>query len=68
MNSYYPLALLLARQEQATLSKHLAHSALPTAPTLPDGKQQLRRRWLALRGRVATRLHRIAWAIEPLRH
>ncbi|MFE4080267.1 hypothetical protein [Arthrobacter sp. NtRootA1] len=64
MNSYYPLALLLARQEQATLSH--AHSAAPMAPTLPDGKQELRRRWLALRGRVATRLHRIAWAIEPL--
>ncbi|MDR6685446.1 hypothetical protein J2Y41_000999 [Arthrobacter sp. 1088] len=68
MNSYYPLALLLARQEQAALSQHLAHSALPTAPTLPDGKLQLRRRWLALRGRAATCLLRIAWAIEPLGH
>ncbi|MEQ4567289.1 hypothetical protein [Paenarthrobacter sp. CAP02] len=66
MNSYYPLALLLARQEEATLSQHLAHSALPMAPTLPDGEQQLRRRWLALRGRAATGLHLIAWAIEPL--
>ncbi|MFJ5956612.1 hypothetical protein ACIQC5_11725 [Paenarthrobacter sp. NPDC092416] len=65
MNSYYPLALLLARQEQAALSQHLAHSALPMAPTLLDGKQQLRRRWLALRGRAATGLHRIAWAIAP---
>lgn len=64
MNSYYPLALLLARQEQATIRHHPAHSALPTAPVIPDEVQQLKERLHALLGWTATLLHRIAWSIE----
>lgn len=65
MNSYYPLALLLARQERAAAGQYLAHSALPTAPRVTDEKMTISQAWRALRERLATLLHRIAWAIEP---
>ncbi|MCD4852053.1 hypothetical protein AB4Y77_14830 [Paenarthrobacter sp. YAF11_1] len=68
MNSYYPLALLLARQEAAQSALETANSALPHAPVVPvhEGSSHP---WLdALRGRVATILHRVAWALEPEDH
>ena len=68
MNSYYPLALLLARQEAAQSAFETATSALPNAPVVPYAEKSSPR-WLdALRGRVATILHRVAWALEPEDH
>lgn len=65
MNSYYSLALLLARKEAAQSALETATSALPNAPVIPDAGKT-RPLWLdALRGRVATLLHRIAWSLEP---
>ena len=59
MNSYYPLALLLARQESA------AQSALPDAPTIVD-EDGVSLSWSrSVRSRIATALHREAWFFEP---
>ena len=63
MNSYYPMALLLARPDQITLHAHEARSALPNAPVVRE-KEQLDQRWRAVRGYIASSLHRLAWAIE----
>ncbi|BCW84044.1 hypothetical protein NicSoilE8_17170 [Arthrobacter sp. NicSoilE8] len=60
MNSYYPLALLVARQELAE-----AQSALPEAPTVRHTPRSNAERWASWRGGLATTLHRLAWAIEP---
>ncbi|TAP41735.1 hypothetical protein EYS21_18340 [Arthrobacter sp. S39] len=64
MNNYYPPALLLARQEQATVIAHEARSALPDAPVVVEEESRSALGWRSLRGRIATALHRIAWAIE----
>jgi hypothetical protein len=42
----------------------LSTSALPDAPVVPEG-QRAGIRLGALRARVATALHRLAWALEP---
>lgn len=68
MNSYYPLALLVARQEAAQSALETAHSALPGAPVVVERQRPHSLRWAALRGHVATFLHRLAWAIEPGEH
>jgi len=64
MNSYYPLALLLARQELAALTAHEALSALPGAPVVIGEESRPSLWWRTLRGQIATALHRLAWVIE----
>ncbi|MDR6989148.1 hypothetical protein J2Y66_003663 [Paenarthrobacter nitroguajacolicus] len=64
MNSYYPLALLVARQEAAQSAFDAATSALSNAPGIPVA-ENFSLSWMNfLRGRLATLLHRVAWALE----
>lgn len=65
MNSYYQLALLFARQEAAQRALETANSALPNTPVIPEAEKTPVLWMDALRGRLATRLHRIAWALDP---
>jgi hypothetical protein len=46
------------------LRHHEARSALPDAPVVDD-RGDLGRRTAAVRARLATALHRLAWAVEP---
>lgn len=53
------VALFLARSDDT------ATSALPRAPKRVREKKSGLPRWSILRGRTASVLHRLAWAIEP---
>jgi hypothetical protein len=46
------------------LRHHLALSALPDSPVVDD-RDGLTHRTAAVRARLATALHRLAWAVEP---
>ena len=59
MDSSGFIALFLAGTDDS------ATSALPNAPRVhPVAKTELSR-WSVMRGRMASMLHRLAWAIEP---
>jgi hypothetical protein len=59
MQSAGMMALFLSRSDS------LATSALPGAPTVSEGPKPRSAAWNALRGRAASVLHRVAWAVEP---
>lgn len=42
-----------------------SQSALPNAPVVDDRAKDRGRRLMQARGRLASGLHRLAWAIEP---
>ncbi|MFC7846853.1 hypothetical protein ACFUTU_00090 [Arthrobacter sp. NPDC057388] len=51
------MALFLSRSDS------LATSALPGAPTVVEAPRSAA--WSTFRGRTASFLHRLAWAVEP---
>ena len=59
MDSSGFMALFLAGTDDT------ATSALPNAPRVHRKITPQLSRWSALRGRMASMLHRLAWAIEP---
>jgi hypothetical protein len=59
LDSHYSLAFLLAGRDV-----NGARSALPDAPTITDQDQPLFQWSRNLRARIATALHRAAWAFE----
>jgi hypothetical protein len=58
MHSAGMMALFLTRSDS------LATSALPGAPTIVEDAKS-RPAWNTFRGRTASFLHRLAWAVEP---
>ncbi|MGO4237229.1 hypothetical protein [Pseudarthrobacter sp. YAF2] len=59
MDSSSLVALFLARSDDT------ATSALPRAPRRVRVRKPGLSGWSVLRGRLASALHRLAWAIEP---
>ena len=62
MDSSGFMALFLAGTDDT------ATSALPNAPRVHRKTKLELSRWSAMRGRIASLLHRLAWAIEPDTH
>lgn len=58
MNSSSVVALCIARAD------HTARSALPNAPMVFEETKGRSPSWSVRRGRLATLLHRLAWALE----
>ena len=59
MQSAGMMALFLSRSDS------LATSALPGAPTVLEQAAPQSAAWNTFRGRIASFLHRLAWAVEP---
>jgi hypothetical protein len=59
MQSAGMMALFLSRSDS------LATSALPGAPTVIEKTKPRPAAWNTFRGRMASVLHRLAWAVEP---
>ena len=59
MESTGMMALFLAG------SDNLSTSALPQAPTVVEESAPRSGAWHTFRGRTASALHRLAWAVEP---
>jgi hypothetical protein len=59
MQSAGIMALFLSRSDS------LATSALPGAPTVAEEAKSRPAAWNTFRGRTASFLHRLAWAVEP---
>jgi hypothetical protein len=59
MQSAGMMALFLSRSDS------LATSALPGAPTITEEQAPRSAAWSTFRGRTASALHRLAWAVEP---
>jgi hypothetical protein len=59
MESTGMMALFLAGSDS------LATSALPQAPTVTEERAPRSAAWSTFRGRTASALHRLAWAVEP---
>ena len=59
MQSAGMMALFLSRSDS------LATSALPGAPTVIEKAKARSAAWITFRGRMASLLHRLAWAVEP---
>jgi len=59
MQSAGMMALFLSRSDS------LATSALPGAPTVVEEAAPRSEAWNKFRGRTASFLHRLAWAVEP---
>ncbi|MDQ0616399.1 hypothetical protein [Arthrobacter globiformis] len=59
MDSTGMMALFLAGSDS------LATSALPQAPTVAENSTPRSAAWNTFRGRTASVLHRLAWAVEP---
>jgi hypothetical protein len=59
MQSAGMMALFLSRSDS------LATSALPGAPMVTEERAPRSAAWNTFRGRTASALHRLAWAVEP---
>ena len=68
-SSIIGLALIInlqnANLQNANLQNAESRSALPDAPVVDDGRAHRIERFPQTRARLATALHRAAWALEP---